>query len=112
MEKMETLSTLVEKVLCLKRPKKETAQQAHDVNTTSPQHHDVASMLSQRCINVMCLLGVRSRGLKLDTHLDIGWMYCVYQNHNAAANSFLYFSIFLSAYFSLKISEAGYSQIL
>ena len=32
----------------------EPPQQAHDVNTTSPQRHDVASTLNRRCINVMC----------------------------------------------------------
>ena len=34
------------------------AQQTHDVSTTSPQRHDVASTLSRRCIHVMCPLGV------------------------------------------------------
>ena len=34
---------------------------------------------------------MRPRRLKLDTHLDSGWMYSVYQNQAAAANSSLYF---------------------
>ena len=38
---------------------------------------------------------VKSRELKLGTHLDSGWMYCVYQNHDIAAYLFLYFSICL-----------------
>ena len=43
---------------------------------------------------------VRSRRMKLSTHLDSGQMYCVYQNQAAAAYSSLYFSIFLSFQFS------------
>ena len=38
--------------------------------------------------------------LKLDTHMDSGWMYRVYRNQNAAAYLSLYFSIFLSLIFS------------
>ena len=34
---------------------------------------------------------VRPRRLKLGTHVDSGWMYCVYQNQAAAAYSILYF---------------------
>ena len=43
---------------------------------------------------------VRPRRLKLDTHMDSGWMYCVYWNQAAAAYSSLYFIIFLSLQFS------------
>ena len=43
---------------------------------------------------------VRSRRLKLGTHVDSGQMYCVYQNQAAAAYSSLYFFIFLSLQFS------------
>ena len=39
---------------------------------------------------------VRSRRLKLGTHIDSGQMYCVYRNQAAAAYLFLYFFIFLS----------------
>ena len=35
---------------------------------------------------------VRPRRLKLGTHMDSGWMYCVYQNQAAVAYSSLYFS--------------------
>ena len=34
---------------------------------------------------------VRTRRLKLGTHVNSGWMYGVYQNQAAAAHSFLYF---------------------
>ena len=40
---------------------------------------------------------VRPRRLKLDTHMNSGWMYLVYQNQAAAAYLSLYFFIFLSA---------------
>ena len=43
---------------------------------------------------------VRPRRLKPVTHVDNGWMYCVYQNHDPAAYSSLYFVIFLSLQFS------------
>ena len=43
---------------------------------------------------------MRPSKLKLDTHMDSGWMYCVYHNQTAAANSSLYFFIFLSLQFS------------
>ena len=43
---------------------------------------------------------VRSRRLKLVTHVDSGQMYHVYQNQTAAAYSSLYFFIFLSLQFS------------
>ena len=38
--------------------------------------------------------------LKLGTHVDNGWMYCVYRSQAAAAYSSLYFFIFLSPQFS------------
>ena len=38
-----------------------SSQQTHDVYTTSPQRHDVASTLRRRCINVMCPLGYNLR---------------------------------------------------
>ena len=41
---------------------------------------------------------VSPRRLKLDTHVDSGQMYLVYQNQDAAAYSLLYFFIFLSNY--------------
>ena len=43
---------------------------------------------------------VRSRRLKLGTHMDSGQMYHVYRNQAAAAYSSLYFFIFLSLQFS------------
>ena len=43
---------------------------------------------------------VRTRRLKLATHVDSGQMYYVYRNQAAAANSSLYFFIFLSVQFS------------
>ena len=43
---------------------------------------------------------VRSRRLKLGTHVDRGEMYCVYRNQTAAAYLSLYFFIFLSLQFS------------
>ena len=43
---------------------------------------------------------VRSRRLKLGTHMDNGQMYCVYRNQAAAAYLSLYFFIFLSLQFS------------
>ena len=43
---------------------------------------------------------VRPRRLKLSSHVDIGWMYCVYQNWAASAYSSLYYFIFLSLQFS------------
>ena len=43
---------------------------------------------------------VRSRRLKLGTHVDRGQMYCVYWNQAAAAYLSLYFFIFLSLQFS------------
>ena len=39
---------------------------------------------------------VRTRRLKLGTHVDTWWMYRVYWNQGAAASSSLYFFIFLS----------------
>ena len=39
---------------------------------------------------------VRSRRLRLGTHVDSGQMYCVYWNQAAAAYLFFYFFIFLS----------------
>ena len=47
---------------------------------------------------------VRSRRLKLDTHVDSGQMYRVYTNQAAAAYSSLYFFIFLS----LQLSNIKY----
>ena len=35
---------------------------------------------------------VRPRRLKLSTHVDSGWLYCVYQNQAAAAYSSLYYT--------------------
>ena len=47
---------------------------------------------------------VRRRRLKLDTHVDSGQMYRVYQNQAAAAYSSLYFFVFfLSNFQTLKI---------
>ena len=43
---------------------------------------------------------VRSRRLKLGTHVDSGQMFRVYRNQAAAAYLFLYFFIFLSLQFS------------
>ena len=43
---------------------------------------------------------MRSRRLKLGTHVDSGQMYCVYRNQAAAAYLSLYFFIFLSLQFS------------
>ena len=45
---------------------------------------------------------VRPRRLKLGAHVDIGWMYCVYQNQVDAAYLSLYFFIFLSNFQTLK----------
>ena len=45
---------------------------------------------------------VRSRRLKLGTHINSGWMYDVYQNQAAATYSSLYFLFFLQ-YSSIKI---------
>ena len=42
---------------------------------------------------------VRSRTLKLGTHVDSGWLYGVYQNQAAAAYFYLYFLFFLSPIF-------------
>ena len=46
---------------------------------------------------------VRPRRLKLVTHVNNRWMYCVYQNQTAAAYSFLYSFFFLSNFQTLKI---------
>ena len=46
---------------------------------------------------------VRSRRLKLDTHVDSGQMYLVYWNQAAAAYLSLYFFIFLSSHFSQEL---------
>ena len=46
---------------------------------------------------------VRSRRLKLGTHMDSGQMYRIYRNQAAAVFSSLYFLIFLSLQFSNKI---------
>ena len=43
---------------------------------------------------------VRPRRLKLGTHMDSGQIYHVYGNQAAAADSSLYFFIFLSLQFS------------
>ena len=43
---------------------------------------------------------VRSRKLKLGTHVDSGQMYRIYQNQAAASHLLLYFLIFLSLQFS------------
>ena len=45
---------------------------------------------------------VRRRRLKLDTHVDSGWMYCVYQNQAAAAYLFL-------AHLSRKLTRWAYN---
>ena len=48
-------------------------------------------------IFVTLFLGTRRpRWLKLGTHMDNGWMYCVYRNQGTAAYLSLYFFIFLS----------------
>ena len=53
------------------------------------------------------------RRLKLGAHVDNGWMYCVYQNHAAAAYLSLYFFIFLSLQFSnVKMFLSHFSQEL
>ena len=53
---------------------------------------------------------LRSRRLKLGTHIDSGQMYHVYQNQAAAAYSSLYFFIFLSLQFSnIKIFVTHFS---
>ena len=46
---------------------------------------------------------VRPRRLKLGTHVDNGWMYCVYRNQAAAAYLSLSFFIFLSNFQTLKV---------
>ena len=46
---------------------------------------------------------VRSRRLKIGTHVDSGQMYHVYPNQAAAAYSSLYFFIFLSPIFNFEI---------
>ena len=48
---------------------------------------------------------VRPRRLKLGTHVENGWMYCVYQNQAAAAYLSLYFFsfFFLSNFQALKV---------
>ena len=46
---------------------------------------------------------VRPRRLKLVTHMNIGWMYRIYQNQVAAAYSCLYSFFFLSNFQTLKI---------
>ena len=43
---------------------------------------------------------IRPTKLKLGTHVDNGWLYCVYQNQAVPAFSSLYFFIFLSLQFS------------
>ena len=43
---------------------------------------------------------MRPRRLKLVTHMENGWIYCVNQNQAAAAYLSLYFFIFLSLQFS------------
>ena len=43
---------------------------------------------------------VRSRRMKLITHMENGWMYCVYRNHAAALICPFMFFIFLSLQFS------------
>ena len=45
---------------------------------------------------------MRPRSLKLGTHMDNGWLYCVYQNQAAAAYSSLYSFFFLSNFQTLK----------
>ena len=51
--------------------------------------------------------------MKLGTHMDNGWMYCVYQNQAAASNSSLYFFIFLSLQVSnVKIFITLFSEAL
>ena len=45
---------------------------------------------------------VRPRRLKLGTHMDSGWLYCVYWNQAATIHLSLYFFIFLSLQFSNK----------
>ena len=56
---------------------------------------------------------MRPRRLKLDTHMDSGQMYHVYQNQTAAAYSSLYFFIFLPLQFStLKFFVTLFSGIV
>ena len=56
---------------------------------------------------------VRPRKLKLDAHVDNGWMYRVYRNQVAAAYLSLYFFIFLSLQFSnIKMFLSHFSQEL
>ena len=55
---------------------------------------------------------MRPRRLKLNTHMDSGHMYHVYQNQAAAAYSSLYFFIFLSLQFStLKFFITLFSEL-
>ena len=42
------------------------------------------------------IVTVKSRELKLSTHLDSGWMYNVYQNKHAATYTLFYLFSFLS----------------
>ena len=46
---------------------------------------------------------VRPRGLKLGTHVNNGWMYCVYRNQAAAADSSFCFFFFI--FLSLQLSS-------
>ena len=62
--------------------------------------------LSLRFSNIRIFLSllsgtVRSRRLKLGTHVDSGWLYGVYQNQAAAAYLFLYF--FFLQYSNIKV---------
>ena len=50
---------------------------------------------------------MRPRRLKLDTYVDIGCMYGVYQNQAAAAYSFLYF--FFLQYSNIKVFVTRFS---
>ena len=54
---------------------------------------------SNKCFVTLFSGAVRPRQLKLGTHLDNGWMYCVYQNQAAAAYSSLYFLFFFFSNF-------------
>ena len=49
--------------------------------------------------------------LELNTHLDNGWMYCMYRNQHAATHILFYSSNFLSLQFSnIKISVTVFSR--
>ena len=53
----KTNATDTDKEELQQEPSRNTTR-GHNVASTSMQRHDVASMLSRRCINVMCPLGI------------------------------------------------------